>query len=122
MGGAIDVQPIISGLIFGDERSWQPCVEFVAEADLHLVFSQMMTRSGLEHRRRNGHTGERKVRVTAEIGIAIFRPHRPIVGDGIFEAAADDPAPRADPLVLPLKLVPSIVPSRPATHWLICRS
>src|ERR1700730_4291937 len=38
----------------GGNSDWRPCVEFVAEADLHLVFSQLMTRSGLERRRRNG--------------------------------------------------------------------
>ena len=40
----------------------------------------------------NDKGGERVVYVVTEIRIAVLRPHLPIVGDGILDAAADGPA------------------------------
>src|ERR1700730_9644369 len=83
-----DPEPEKAESIFGDDRSRTIGIEFVAEAGLNLVFGQMM---GGGHRPQ-GFRGEGKVRATAEIGVAVFGPDRPVVGDGIFEAAADRPA------------------------------
>jgi hypothetical protein len=41
--------------------------------------------------REGQHANKRKVPRSAEIRIAVFGPHPPIVGDGIFEAAARGP-------------------------------
>src|ERR1700730_7837779 len=76
--------------IFGDDWRGSPGIELVAEPGLHLVFGQMMPH---EQRSSGGDEGrEGGVGVTAEVGIAVFGAQRPIVGDGIFEAAADRPA------------------------------
>ena len=51
-----------------------------------------MMPQGNEAVREGQRTGERKVRGVAEIRIAVLGPHPPIVGDGIFDAAACGPA------------------------------
>ena len=69
--------------------SWSRPIEPVTEADLNLVFRQMVLRG--EKATRGEHRRERKVRGMAEIRVAVLGPHPPIVGDGIFDAAASRP-------------------------------
>src|SRR5664279_5246871 len=71
-----------------DDGSRSPGVELVAEADLDLVLVQLPT-GGRERRQANAR--QRSIRDIAEIRVAVFAPNRPIVGDGIFDAAADRP-------------------------------
>ena len=74
-------------LVFGDDRGESIGIELVAETNLDLIFGQMMVR---------GHNGvggvEEHKSGMSPIGIAVFRPRRPIVSDGIFEASANSPA------------------------------
>ena len=71
--------------IFGDNRSGHRGVELVAGADLRAVFGEVVLqvsaspteeRPGVEVGGINGRG--------AEISIAILRPDRPVIGDGIF--------------------------------------
>ena len=64
-------------------------VEPVAEADLDLVFREIVPHG--KKAARGEHSVERKVRGVAEIRVAVLGPHPPIVGDGIFDAAASRP-------------------------------
>lgn len=59
---------ILRLLIFGDDGGWSKSIELVAEADLNLVFGQMM----IDGKSPIGEGRERKI---------------PIVGNGIFGAA-----------------------------------
>jgi len=75
----------------GRRRWWRNHhVEAVAETDLDLAFVQIMLRDNIAARweHKGVGIGERIVRGMTEIRIAVFRPHRPIIGDGIFDAAA----------------------------------
>jgi hypothetical protein len=76
------------GLIFGDDGGRGPTIEFVAEADLDLVFGQMM----VDRKPACSEGRKREIRDMTEIGKAVFRSYRPIVGDDIFDAAANRPA------------------------------
>src|SRR5664279_4186412 len=81
--------------IFGDDRSGRGGVELVAESDLDPVLVEVATNNGANARLSDaaeGYAEVRESRGASEIGIAIFGPDRPVVGGGIFEAAADGPA------------------------------
>src|ERR1700730_17145115 len=81
------------GSIFGDYGNRglrRGPVETVAEAGLDLVFGQMMPQKNEAVRERQL-AGKRKIGGVAEIRIAILGPYPPIVGDGIFDAAARSP-------------------------------
>ena len=86
------------GSIFGDERHRRPEVEFVAEAEFHLVLVQPA--AGAQGRAGEaGGIGQHAtidigVRHGAETRVAIFAAHPPMVVDGIFDAAAHRPADR----------------------------
>src|SRR5208282_1751657 len=91
-------------------RSWRwrhHHVEPIAKSELDLAFVQIMLRyekaarggrkwGVLIERNEGVRIGERIVRDMAEIRIAVFRPHRPIVGDRIFDAAASSEARAGD--------------------------
>ena len=81
------IQPC--GLIFGDDRVGSEHVELVAEAGLDLVFLQP-TVPVKEFVRLQ--PSQIPIPDSTEIGEAVFRTDRPIVGDGIFDSAADRPA------------------------------
>src|ERR1700730_10259145 len=75
------------GLIFRDDRRRNVSLELVADPGLHLVFLQATVRA--EKTAVGQHSTPTD---SAEIGKAVFGPDRPIVGDGIFDSAADRPA------------------------------
>ena len=80
------------GLIFGDQGNRggrRGPVELVTEADLELVFREIVPHG--KKAARGEHSVERKVRGVAEIRIAVLGPHPPIVGDRIFDAATGSP-------------------------------
>ena len=84
--------------IYRDDRSGRGRVELVAEADLDAVLvdrAVAVSADRSEAREVESDAPKRIVGVNGgvtELGVAIFSPDRPIVGDGIFETAADRPA------------------------------
>jgi hypothetical protein len=79
----------VLGLIFGDDWGRTIKVELVIEADLDLVLVDLTV--PIKECAR-GKQPKIVLADAAPIGIAIFGKDRPIVGDGILEAAADRPA------------------------------
>jgi hypothetical protein len=75
------------GLIFGDDRRRSVSVEQVGEPGLHLVFPQ-----GTRPADKTAVGQRSRPTESAEIGIAVFGPDRPIGGEGIFDSAANRPA------------------------------
>ena len=61
--------------------------KLVADAAFELIFGKMAVDSRSREKCHRGRVDE-----SAEIGIAIFRQQRPIVGDGIVDSAAGSPA------------------------------
>ena len=74
------------GLIFGDDRGGTIKVELVIEAGLDLVLVDLTV--PVEECAR-GQQSKIVFPDAAPIGITIFGKDRPIVGDGILDAAAD---------------------------------
>jgi hypothetical protein len=75
------------GLIFRDDRRRSVSFELVADPGLHLVFLQATL--PVEKTALGKHSTPTD---SAEIGKAVFGPDRPIVGESIFDSAADRPA------------------------------
>jgi hypothetical protein len=93
ISSAGDLDPESSVSIFRDDRRGRGDVEFVAEADLHAVLDEVGVHSRAEDVAVEPGEGiDEDIVARSEVGIAIFGPDRPIVCDGVFEAAADGPA------------------------------
>lgn len=76
-------------LVFGDDRRWRGGVELVADPDLDAV--QVGLAAGDYAERGQARKGEGVVggeAGMAELGVPIFGPNRPVVGDGVFKTAA----------------------------------
>ena len=74
-------QTAMLGLIFREDRCRIPPVEFVIDSGLDLV---LVDAAVPDDGRPRELAREQRLVDSAEIGIAVFGPHRPIVGDGIF--------------------------------------
>jgi len=82
------------GLVFCDGRRDVPQVEFAIEADLNLVLLDVAVAKVAKIREnfRERGAAEEHIIEAPPIRVAVFGAHRPIVGDGILDAAADRPA------------------------------
>ncbi len=79
-------------LIFGNNRGRKPTIELIAEANLGLTLGKVLLRIKREAREEGGANGIGIIGVIAELGKAVFRAQRPIVGERIFKTAAGGPA------------------------------